>query len=113
MTRPRSIDGLNWCWQVNGGQPMLVTDGGGRLVILAPGREGSILTRDTKTGMLRKIAAEDPVARMIAATPEIHRAAKALISGIDIGAVSVSSDADETLLTLLATMRSALAQAEA
>lgn len=113
MTKPRSIDGLNWRWQVTGGQPMLVTDGGGTLVILAPGRNGGIMTRDAKTGILRKVDVADPVAKMIAATPEIHRAAKALINGIDIGVVAVSSDADETLLTLLSTMRNALAQAEA
>jgi len=102
---------LGWRWQMFGGQQMLVTDGGGAMVVIAPARGSSVMTRDPETGGLRLLVATDEVAKLIAAAPELRRYAQSLVNGIDIGLVTVSSDADDTLLAILSGLRTALAKA--
>lgn len=113
LTIKPEITSLAWCWRSFGGQPMLVTDGCGAMVVLAPSKAGAILTRDLQTGTLRKLAPSDEVAKIIGAAPDLRRCATSLINGIDIGLVTISSDADDTLLTILSGMRRALAKSGA
>jgi hypothetical protein len=102
-----------WRWQMSGGRHMLVTDGGGAMVVLAGAHTAHLLTRDLKTGILRAIDENDEVAKIIAAAPDVRRHAQALINGIDIGLVRIDTDADEALANVLGRLREALARSEA
>jgi hypothetical protein len=101
---------LGWRWQAFGGRWLLVTDGGGEQVILSAAHHSSIHTRDLETGVLRAISPSDRVAKMLAATPDVRRSATSLLYGIDIGLVSIKSDADDTLALILGNLRTALAK---
>lgn len=102
---------LQWRWQPFAGRWLLVTDGGGSQVILSPERHSHIQTRDMETGILRKLAPSDAVARIIEAAPDVRRHAQSLIHGINIGVIAIrpSDNGDqESLRVVLNGLREAL-----
>jgi hypothetical protein len=105
---------LSWCWKAVAGRWLLVTEGGGEQVILSPERHSHIQTRDVESGILRRLAPSDDVARIIAAAPDVRRHAQSLINGIDIGLVRIGTDlADAELDKVLAGLRGALVKSGA
>jgi hypothetical protein len=108
MTSPPSFLEYPWRWQMFGGRQMLVTDGGGMMVVLTAAHKSFLQTRDLKTGILRDIDEGDDIAKIIASAPEVRRHAQTLIHGIDIGLVRIETDADETLANVLSGLREAL-----
>lgn len=104
-------DDLGWRWQIFAGRWVLVTDGGGAQVVLSAKNHSYLQTRDTETGMLRDIAPTDRVAKMLEAAPDVHRHARALIHGIDIGLFRIEADGDEKIADgVLTELRAALAK---
>lgn len=69
MTAPRPpLTAFPWVWRNFGDKLRLVTDGGGFMVVLsARGPRSVIETRDPKTGAMRALRPDDPVACAIAA----------------------------------------------
>lgn len=105
--RPFRSD-LGWTWQAYAGRWLLVTDGGGQQVILSATNHSHITTRDLESGALRNLGPSDHIAKVIAAAPDVRRAAQSLINGIDVGLVRIDTDADETLANVLTDLRIAL-----
>lgn len=79
-----TLTDMSWRWQSLGGMMMLVTDGGGAKVVLSASharvRVPCILTRDDGTGLLRAIRADDEVASLIQAAPDMLRALEEMVS---------------------------------
>lgn len=67
-----------WCWRRFGGPSsdlFLVTQFGGAMAVLIPSSRHArpaINVRDSLTGVLRPIAEDDPVARLVAAAPTMR-----------------------------------------
>lgn len=106
----KNVAEYNWRWDIRAGRQMLVTDGGGTLVVLSGQDFSPILTRGSD-GFLRPIEANDHVARIVANANSIRRHAQSFIHGIDIGMVTISTDADEALATIMSGLRSSLRDA--
>jgi hypothetical protein len=88
---------MQWRWQNLGGMVMLVTETGGAKVVLsashAPVRAPCIVTRDAGTGFLRAIRADDEVARVIAAAPDLVDALAEMYESACTNATSTPSKA--------------------
>jgi hypothetical protein len=108
MTVKPFRDDLSWKWTPKAGRWVLVTDGGGEQVILTASNLAYLWTRDMENGSLRNVGPSDHVAKIIAAAPDVRRAAQNLITGIDIGMVRIDTDADEELANVLTDLRIAL-----
>lgn len=64
--------------------------------------------------MLRRISPTDPIAKIIAAAPDVRRHAQSLIHGIDIGLFRIEADGDEAIANnVLTELRIALAKSGA
>lgn len=80
MSDPIEIDLLlsqDWRWQEFGGRMMLVTDGGGAKVVLAPDAHFGIVTRGPQ-GILIPIAGDTSLGKFLAAVPAIVEASRYL-----------------------------------
>lgn len=86
-------DDLSWRWQTVAGRLVLVTDDSRREIILSGqldnwGHRWPIVTQD-QTGALRQISEDDPVAKIIAAAPDIRRHALALVHGLELDVIRI------------------------
>lgn len=111
-TAPDFLD-LPWCWQISGGRQMLVTDGGGAMVVLSGAYTSPIWTRDLQTGTMRSISANDDIAKIIAAAPDVRRHARALLNGINLGFLDISDEAEPSFRAVVNALREALARSGA
>lgn len=82
---------LGWKWKAYAGRWLLVTDGGGEQVILSAKHHSSLVIRDLESGVLRDISPSDQVAKMIAGAADVRRHALAIIQGVDLGMVAITS----------------------
>lgn len=109
-TAPNFLD-LPWRWQISAGSLKLVSDDSG-FILLRPAPGTALLTR-ADDGGFRNLEADDDLAKIIAAAPDVRRHSRALLNGINLGFLDISDEAEPSFRAVVDTLREALARSGA
>lgn len=115
MSTPPNFLDLPWRWRMSAGSLKLAIDNRDGFIILRAPPGGALLTR-ANDGGYRNLDANDDIAKIIAAAPDVRRHAQALMTGLHLGCIRIDPDDGSdrsTLNNILKNLREALARSGA